>query len=201
MQLPIRTISILIFVVVISFKNVASVTYPNNIAVGDTSEKAVKKAANRIANRASLYSTILPGMGQAYNKKYWKVPIIYVALGAFGYFIVKDNNDVRQYHKELVYRYNNNLTPDPSSNIPNNRNYSVEDINTLRIDTKKYLDFFIIGASLVYILNIIDANVDGHFRTFDMSDKLSLTVKPKTSFCVQNPKALNVGVSLTLNFK
>ncbi len=203
MQTRFKIASILIFMFFISIKGIASsFNYPNNILVGDTSEKAQKKAANKIANRASLYSAILPGMGQAYNKKYWKIPIIYAALGAFGYFIVHNNNDVRNDHKELVYRYSHNLAPDPNNtSITNNAYLSASDINTLRIDSKKYLDFFIIGAGLVYILNIIDANVDGHFRNFDINDKLSLSIKPKSFYCIQNPKAVSAGISLTLNFK
>ena len=202
MQARIKILPVFILLIFISLKSVAF-NYSNTVLAGDTSEKAVKKAANKIANRASLYSAILPGMGQAYNKKYWKIPIIYAGLGALGYFIVTNNRDVQLYHKELVYRYNNALAPDPANNskIPNNTNLSADDINTLRLDAKKYLDFCIIGASLVYILNIIDANVDGHFRTFDINDKLSLSISPKTSFCIQNPRALNTGISLTLNFK
>ncbi|MEO8761816.1 MAG: DUF5683 domain-containing protein, partial [Bacteroidia bacterium] len=86
MQARIKIVPIFFFLIFISLKSVA-ITYPNTILVGDTSEKAVKKASNKIANRASLYSAILPGMGQAYNKKYWKMPIIYAALGGFGVLI------------------------------------------------------------------------------------------------------------------
>ena len=191
----------------ISFKSIAtSITYPNTILVGDTSEKAVKKVANKTANRASLYSAILPGMGQAYNKKYWKMPIVYAALGAFGYFIATNSRNVHQYHTELSIRYQHGDSLSTGGYVQYGgydklKNYSTSDINTLRLDAKKYLDFFIIGAGLVYILNIIDANVDGHFKTFDVSDKLSLSIKPKTFYCIQNPRAINAGLSLTLNFK
>ena len=207
MQACFKIAIILIFMLFISFKSVASSitysAYPNTILAGDTSEKDVKKAANKIANRASLYSAILPGMGQAYNKKYWKIPIIYAALGAFGYFIATNNSQVQNYHNELDYRYSHALSPNPANNdkIQNNQNLSASDINTLRLDARKYLDFCIIGASLVYILNIIDANVDGHFRTFDINDKLSLSIKPKSFYCIQNSRAISAGLSLTLNFK
>ncbi|MEO8760797.1 MAG: DUF5683 domain-containing protein, partial [Bacteroidia bacterium] len=155
---------------------------------------------NKIANRASLYSAILPGMGQAYNKKYWKMPIIYAALGGFGVLIGIENTKVQACHKELLFRYSSPANLNSYQNDKYAYN-SVGDVNQIRLDARKYLDFCIIGAGLVYLLNIIDANVDGHFRTFDMSDKLSLTIAPKASFCIQSPKPLSAGLSLTLNFK
>ncbi len=188
------------FLIFISFKSVA-ITYPNTILVGDSIEKIQKKAANKIANRASLYSAILPGAGQAYNKKIWKIPIIYAGLAVFGVFIEKNYKNVQECHKELVYRYSSASTLNTYSNEKFKYN-SVTDVNTIKLESKKYLDFFIIGASIVYLLNVIDANVDGHFRTFDINDDLSLKIKPKASYCIQNPQhPVNLGVSFCFTFK
>ncbi|MBS1646432.1 MAG: hypothetical protein JST67_03725 [Bacteroidetes bacterium] len=168
----------------------------------DSTEKAQKKQINRLANRMMLYSAVLPGLGQVCNKKYWKVPIIYAGLGALGYFIGTNYANVQSCHKELLYRYSNinNINTNSYQN-PKYKGYSANDVNTLKQDAKRNMDFCIIGAGLIYLFNVIDANVDGHFRTFDMSDKLSLSLKPQSSFCLQNPAGFTMGVSLSLTFK
>ena len=166
MQSGIKIAAIFIFLLFISFKSLASITYPNTILVGDTSEKAVKKAANKQAHRAAVMSAILPGLGQAYNKKFWKIPIVYAALAVGSYLLYYENNQYQNYHNELLYRYHHNLLPsDPHSEIGK---LSVDNLNTEKLVYEKYRDFSIVGVVIVYALNIIDASVDGHFKTFDV---------------------------------
>src|ERR1035437_7297194 len=82
-----------------------------NPAPKDTSEKAVKKFANKEAHRAAIMSTILPGLGQAYNKKFWKIPLVYAALAGMGYLVYLENHNYQEYHKELLLRYKYNDVP------------------------------------------------------------------------------------------
>ncbi|HEX7414675.1 MAG TPA: DUF5683 domain-containing protein [Bacteroidia bacterium] len=177
-----------------------------NPAPKDTtvSEKAVKKFANKEAHKAAIMSTILPGLGQAYNKKFWKIPFVYAALAGMGYLVYYEEGLYQEYHKELLlrYKYNNDPTlytlhhPDQKLiHLP------TSDINTEKILYQKRLDMCIIGIGFVYILNIIDASIDGHMKTFDVSDNLSLSIKPKTFYCIQNPRSFGVGFTMALTFK
>lgn len=190
----------IIFLLLLSFfcgKDYAAGVTDLKLTANDSADKAVKKLANKRANRASLMSAILPGLGQVYNRRAWKVPIIYAGLGAFAYFAYSFNNDYNNYHHELLNRYKYNLAyADPAYALYTNTN-----INTLKSDAKRYRDFCIIGLGIVYVLNVIDANVDAHFKTFDMNDNLSLTWRPKAMFCLQGNFSIMPGISLTLNFK
>jgi len=156
---------------------------------------SLKRAINRDANRASLMSALLPGLGQVYNRKYWKVPIIYAAIGGIGYFALGFQNDYQKYHNELLYRYANNLQ------INSYPDYTNDNLITLKNQSKKYRDMCFIGMGIFYVLNIIDANVDAHLKKFDVSDNLSLNISPKSFYCANSTFGVAGGVGLTLSFK
>jgi len=156
---------------------------------------SLKKAINRDANRASLMSALLPGLGQVYNRKYWKVPIIYAAIGGIGYFARGLNNEYQDYHNELLYRYANN------QQVNTFPEYTTDNLISLKNQAKKYRDMCFIGMGIFYVLNIIDANVDAHLKKFDVSDDLSLSIAPKTFYCFQDPGHAGAGISLALHFK
>lgn len=176
----------------------------NYILPADTSEKAVKKMANRGPHKAAVMSALLPGLGQAYNKKYWKIPIIYAALGGMGYLVSREYNFYQEYHKELLLRYSYGDTvakytthhPDPKL-----INLTTADINIRKLFYKKYLDYSVLGLIAVYGLNIIDATIDAHFKAFDVSDNLSLRIKPKPLYIAQNRFGIGAGISILLVFK
>src|ERR1035437_1591036 len=114
MSRSIKIITCLFILLFISLNNYASViTYTDTPAKKDTtaSEKAVKKFANKEAHRAAIMSTILPGLGQAYNKKFWKIPLVYAALAGMGYLVYLENHNYQEYHKELLLRYKYNDVP------------------------------------------------------------------------------------------
>jgi hypothetical protein len=206
MNKGIKLLSCLFFLLFISFKSLAISTNPNIILVGDTSEKAVKKAANKQAHRAAVMSAILPGLGQAYNKKFWKIPIVYAALAAGSYLLYYESSQYQLYHKELQIRYRHGDSLATGGYIQyggSNKlaNFSTDNVNTEKVLYEKYRDFSIVGVVIIYALNVIDASVDGHFKTFDVSDNLSMTIKPKTFFCAQSPFNLGAGISLSLRFK
>ena len=79
--------------------------------------------------------------------------------------------------------------------------YSTTELNTQKLLYKKRLDETVIGIGIVYILNIIDASIDGHFKTFDVSDNLTLNIKPKAFYCAQSTYGLGMGLSFALTFK
>lgn len=156
---------------------------------------SLKKINNRDGRRAAIMSAILPGLGQVYNKKYWKVPIVYAGIGGFAYYGMSLNSEYQNYRNELLYRYANN------QQVNTFPEYTTDNLTTLKNQVKKYRDMCFIGAGIFYVLNIIDANVDGHLKNFDVSDNLSLGIRPKTFYCFNNKPTFGAGISLALNFK
>lgn len=125
--------------------------------------------------KAALRSAIIPGWGQAYNKKYWKMPIIYAGLGTCVYFITTNQIEYNHLKKAYLLR----IDDDPNTqdlryatDIPNEVIYDY--METYR----GYLEWSVIATVAIYALNIIDATVDAHLFTFDVSDDLSLRWQP-----------------------
>jgi hypothetical protein len=156
-------------------------------------KRAVKKAIYGNARKATIMSACFPGLGQIYNRKYWKAPVIYVALGGIGYWGVTN---------QVKYKYySNNLRAanDDDANTINETLYSSDQLITQKKYYQKYRDVSIMLGALVYLVNIIDANVDAHLRTFDVSDDLSLQLNPYSNLDYNNK--LQAGLSLKLKFK
>ncbi|NQU87895.1 MAG: hypothetical protein HQ541_19270, partial [Mariniphaga sp.] len=144
----------------------------------------IQKEEIHSPKKATIYSAILPGLGQAYNKKYWKIPIIYAGFGVIVYFIDYNNNWYRLFKnayvdlsvttgfdKEVfISKYKEDLPLLSTIDYDN----SVEMKNTLDYLTKyqdysrRNRDLLIIGTAVFYALNIIDASVDAHLFDFDI---------------------------------
>ena len=116
-------------------------------------------------------------MGQAYNKKYWKVPIIYVALGSTIYMFNSNNKLYKQYKQAYI-----NKTDTAKSTIDTYPQYSSSQLQEEEKYYRKYRDMSVILSSLMYTINIIDAYVDAHLMDFDVSDDLSLRIAPALNF-------------------
>ncbi len=121
------------------------------------------------SKKASIMSAVLPGLGQIYNKKIWKVPIIYGVGGWLTFNIFKQNEQYHYYKTELINVINGGINKDGLSS---------QQLTLLKNQSKKWRDLSIGGLALVYVLNILDANVDAHLREFDISDNLSLQLSP-----------------------
>ncbi|MDO8998212.1 MAG: DUF5683 domain-containing protein [Bacteroidota bacterium] len=159
--------------------------------------KTQKKAIYSSARKASIMSAILPGLGQAYNKKYWKIPIIYAGLGGFGYMFLTNNKQYNIYRSNVI-AYNDN----DSTTVPALPEYSSDQSQVLKLQYRKYRDFSVIGFTIIYLINIIDANVDAHLKTFDVSDDLSLHVDPwQSTYKTSSGYRTATGISLKLTFK
>src|SRR6218665_493290 len=135
--------------------------------------------------KAMIYSAILPGAGQVYNhiampkgqkKAYWKVPLIYAGLGATGYYAFSNNRMKNQLRTEYEYRQANNGV---ELNFPE---YDDEGLLSLYSTYRTRRDLCIVGMTVVYLLNIVDAGVEAHFVNFDVSNDLSLSILPKFDF-------------------
>ncbi|WP_372775928.1 DUF5683 domain-containing protein [Mangrovibacterium sp.] len=154
----------------------------------------VAKARNNHSPRkATIYSAVLPGLGQIYNKKYWKVPLIYGGFIGFGYAI-NWNNDYYVLYKQA---YSDIVDSDPNTNsfeeldIEGNWDWSDDDnvtqfttlLNSAKNSARRNRDFMIILSAAFYAINIIDATVDAHFFDFDIGDDLTLNWSPGPMYC------------------
>lgn len=140
--------------------------------------------------KATIYSAILPGLGQIYNKKYWKVPLIYAGFGTIGYFI-NWNNDNYQLYK-TGYRHLTDNDPNTQDYLKieavRRNNYDLDNpnqFNNLKTAISRQQDYYRRNRDLLVIsfigfygINILDASVDAHFMDFDISDDLSLNWQP-----------------------
>ena len=125
------------------------------------------------ASKAVLYSAILPGAGQAYNKKYWKIPIIYAGIGALIYAIDFNQKNYSTFKSAYIARTDND-----SSTTDNYPRYTSGNLRTLFEFYRRDRDLCYILVSSLYILNILDAYVDAELFYFDVSDKLTLHSSP-----------------------
>jgi len=138
--------------------------------------------------KAALLSAALPGLGQIYNKKYWKVPIIYVGLLTSAYYINDNHNQYKQYKDAYLIR----IDTDPNTVDDFVSQYSSGDLIILKDFYRRNREVSIMFLVGTYILNIIDASVDAHLFYYDVSDDISLQITPTSS---QNFN----GLCLTLN--
>jgi len=137
--------------------------------------------------------SIIPGGGQLYNKKWWKVPIIYAGLGASGYFIYYYATRMNMYKKE----YRNRVTGGTCD--PTLSHYDNETVLSLKKSHQRSMEIAIAIGSAVYVLNMLDAFVDAHLFYFDISDKLSLQYLPYAPPTPYAPYGAG-GISIALNF-
>lgn len=144
-------------------------------------------------DKAALYSAALPGLGQIYNKQYWKLPFVYGGFIVLGH-IIKYNNDL--YHS-LRNAHQAKLV-DPSSN-PLGREFSLETLELNAQTAKRNRDFTIIMTLAFYLVQVADAHISAHLLEFDLNEDLSMGVQPRM-FQRSKYTADNVGLSLVLKF-
>ena len=143
-------------------------------------------------SKAAFYSAVLPGLGQGFNKKYWKIPIVYAAIGTSVYsydFNQKKYWDYRNAYKSRKAGYKN----DPYQNL-------ILDDDRLLDGAefhKKNRDLSMVFIVGFYILNILDANIDAHLKQYNVNE--SLTIKPYINNDIEFYEQ-SIGISLNLNF-
>jgi hypothetical protein len=129
--------------------------------------------------KAAVFSAVLPGLGQAYNKAYWKIPIIYATGAVLGYFIIDNNNKYQDFSKAVVLR------KEEADKYVNHHVYGVQKPNgTAQLHYSKDVyrrnrDLAIILSVLAYGMNITEAYVHGHLKKFDVNDNLGLRLQPE----------------------
>ncbi len=150
--------------------------------------KALKK--KRDPRRATMLAAVFPGAGQIYNRKYWKLPILYGGAFTLGYFI-KFNNEQYVLSRDSYINVKAGL-PDHYKGT-----YSQEQLVQLREYWRRNRDLLIIISGFTYLLNIADAAVDAHLSSFDVSDDLSMKYQPVLYMAGNQPV---IGLGLAFQF-
>lgn len=147
--------------------------------------------ARYVPRKALLYSAVFPGMGQVYNKKYWKLPIVYGGFYMLTYVALQYNDLYNEYKQELY-----TVVRDPAYIPPSG--YTEEQLRSVTEFYRRQRDFFLILDGMWYLLQLVDAHVDAHLRDFDLNPQLKVSLGPsmqQSPFYGQAP-----GFSLTLKF-
>ncbi len=176
-----------------------------------------------IPRKATIRSLILPGLGQAYIKQYWPIPIIYAGFGALGYSIYWNQTRYKilldAYARLIPERYGSPAIPaDPTTNPPTpavpavapnpaatvkfsigGREYVLEETRVIlnKNNYRRQRDLTYIGIGALWALNILQANVSAHLKTFDESDSISWRVTPGGGNQFTHAP---LGATFTLNF-
>ena len=165
-------------------------------SIGDTVKTStvdgkVEYIAKRFNPRkALLFSAILPGAGQVYNKKYWKVPLVYGGIIGFGAIVNFYNNNYTIFKNQLYAVIN---YPDPAkgyvvtdynllSQSPAQlatRNFTKQQLEDLSNSSRRNRDYFIIITGFMYLLQMVDAHVDAHLKEFKVNPNLQIAVEPR----------------------
>ncbi len=164
------------------------------IISGKTVVKKTDSTAKYSPRKAIIRSAIIPGWGQIYNKKYWKLPLVYGALGTTTYLFFRNLNQYRTAKNAYILATDGDVTNDILIPQPY---YSVKDqperIRTFRNQVRQNVDYSVLFFLIFWGLNVADAAVDAHLKTFDVSEDISLHIKPGYS-----PMAHTNGISLVV---
>jgi hypothetical protein len=181
-----RLLYIALLFILFGNQNVFSQEIGNVIIAKDTTK--LQEIDPLRPSKAAFYSAILPGLGQAYNKKYWKIPLVYGAIGTSMYFYLDNNKKYHSYRdaykKRLLGLQDEYDYLDDSRLIAAQRFY------------QRNRDLSLLVTIAFYVLNIVDANVDAHLTQFNVSEKLSLAPD-----IYQNEFTAKPNIGLTFNYK
>jgi hypothetical protein len=167
------------------------------IIITDTISKSDRRAqkdstflARHSPRKASIYAAVLPGLGQIYNHKYWKVPIVYAGFGGLIYGIIYEANGYTKYKTLYIEMLDNNLNEKDGVTIRQAEVY--KDFH------RRWRDLFSIATAGFYVLQIIDATVDAHLINYDISEDITLVIDPTILSC--NGIYNSVGIKCCLSF-
>ena len=192
-----KVVSIFIFISLYFFSVETTAQSTNSITTSDkinSTDSSNKKKIKKFNTRtATLRSAMIPGWGQIYNKKYWKLPLVYgglgITAGVFQYN-VKNYNLLRQ---AFSYR-TDTISSNDALIDPRFKNLSTNAIQSYRTSFRQNVDYTVLFFIAFWGLNVIDATVDANLKAFDVNDNLSLQIKQGYS-----PMANTTGLSLVLD--
>jgi len=177
-----------------------------------------KKRPELSSQKATLLAASFPGLGQIYNRKYWKIPFVYAGFGGMGYAVTYNstwyNNYIRAYQDfkdeipetDSYVRLIRSIPPEeydpvlhPATANPSTTSY-IEDQLIRQISYfRKYRDLSYIGIGIWYIITILDANVDASLSNYDVSENLGLSIAP-IQVPLYNFAAIGINLTMKINF-
>ncbi|MCK0145126.1 DUF5683 domain-containing protein [Arenibacter sp. F26102] len=174
------------------------------VSVVDTL-KVKRRAINPLApSKAAFYSAVFPGLGQIYNRRYWKAPIVYAIMGGgiYGYIY---NDDLYDRFRTAFKRRQAGFTDDEfydlgTPNAPGaDPDFSEAALESAQERYQEDRDLWLLVTIAMYALNIVDANVDAHLKQFNVDDDLSMDLKPYLDLDAITAKPV-YGLALTIKF-
>lgn len=153
---------------------------------------------------ATILSAVLPGSGQIYNhiampkgkkKAFWKVPLIYAGLGVTTYFLISNQRNMMIYRNEYLDREELGYLSTGQHINPITAGYDAQALLTLHEGYQTNRDLMILATAGVYLLNVLDAAVEAHFVNFDISEDLTMSLRPKVMM------GFSPGLSVSFNFR
>ena len=166
--------------------------------------------------RASLYSAIFPGLGQIYNRKYWKLPLVYAGFGALGYSVTFNMTNYSKYKSAYIdftdklpetQSYldviSGSLNPADFDPVLHPDTYDSKQETWFKEQLQHNMDYYrrnrdlsYIGLVGLYLLNIVDATVDAHLFDYDISNDLSMKIEPRLMYTGRNMNTLGLQISI-----
>lgn len=180
-----------------SVNSVNKITEDTTIFVAEKNKKGTVVVKKKSPTKAAIISAILPGSGQVYNGKYWKVPIVYSAFSALSYTFITNH---RQYIRYLD-AYIAEVDDDSTTVSVYNGLISVTELQYNKDKFRRNRDISALLMIGVYFLTIIDATVDAHLSDFDIGDDLSLNISPVFYTIPNNNGMLSAGINFRFKFK
>ncbi len=171
--------------------------------------KSPDKAEQRVHSpkKATIYSAVFPGLGQIYNRKYWKVPLVYIGFASLIYAIDWNNDYYTRYRQAYIDISDSDPTSNSFKDLDIEGHWDFDDpsqveqfktrLEKAKESSRRYRDLCIIGTAAFYALNIIDASVDAHLFNFDISDDLTVNWMPQPMYAMNRPL---IGIHFVVNF-
>ena len=153
--------------------------------------------------KAAFLSAVLPGLGQAYNKKYWKIPLVYAAIGGSAYVFKLNDNLYNRYRDAFKSRRAGLMNDEfydvnESGIVPGSPDLSDEALQDGQERYQKDRDLYLVVTIGLYALNIIDANVNAHLKQFNVNDQLNVSYRPFLELePITNTTYVGMGMTIT----
>lgn len=168
------------------------ISFGQEIPLDSLSRKERIKIDPLTPSKAAFYSTVVPGLGQIYTRKYWKLPLIYGGLGVAGYYYFYQTGEMNKFRTAYKQRIRGDYSDEYTTKILLNEQL----IKGMEFH-KEYRDLAVLWFVGLYVLNIIDANVGAHLLQFNVDDSLSFKPYIQPDLMGDNP---NVGLAFQIKF-
>jgi hypothetical protein len=169
----------------------------------DAGPVAPKEKGLSRPGKAALMSAIVPGLGQAYNKSYWKIPIIYATGGVLGYFLKTNHEQYISFRQAISLRVDGDTSNDTDEYTDEIGTRSLVDqvaiLKRNRDAYRRWRDYTVLYSIVAYGLNITEAYVHAHLKGFDISEELTLKMQP--DLIQTNTYSFTPAFSLSINLK